>query len=126
MNLIPFAQRLHDLKIGTLEKTIFINMIPISANNGILLRNPLVGTKINYEMKGYLNTEFQVIVRASNYKIGEDLMKRVFDALTLDNTSVHGYRVTLCYPTFEPVVYPLSDGNLLEFSTDFHIVCHEE
>lgn len=125
MNLMPIAKLLHDKGIGKLESSIFINMIPASATNGILLRNPLAGTKIDYEMQGYLNAEFQVIVRATNYPLGEETMKKIFAALTLDKAAVHGLNITLCYPTFEPVVYPLSDGNLLEFSTDFRIVGSE-
>lgn len=125
MNLMPIAKLLEEQKVGKLAQSIFLNMIPIKANNGILLRNPLVGTRIDYEMTGYINTEFQVIVRATNYELGEQNMRKVFKALTLEDTKLDGLHVTHCYPVFEPVVYPLSDGNLLEFSTDFRFVGYE-
>lgn len=126
MNLLPIARHLEAQKVGKLAQDLFINMIPAKANNGILLRNPLVGTRIDYEMTGYINTEFQVIVRATNYELGEQQMKKVFAALTIENVKLDTLYVKMCYPLFEPVVYPLSDGNLLEFSTDFRFVGHQE
>lgn len=125
MNLMPIANYLAKLNVGVVAKSLFINMIPINVKEGILLRNPLVGTRIDYEMRGRINTEFQVIVRVPDYVKGEVLMKKIFEALTIDNKTIDGYHITVCYPQFEPVVYPLSEGNLLEFSTDFQIVCHE-
>lgn len=126
MNLLPIARHLEAQKVGKLAQDLFINMIPAKANNGILLRNPLAGTRIDYEMTGYINTEFQVIVRATNYELGEQQMKKVFAALTIENVKLDALYVKMCYPQFEPVVYPLSDGNLLEFSTEFRFVGHQE
>lgn len=126
MNLLPIARHLEAQKVGKLAQDLFMNMIPAKANNGILLRNPLAGTRIDYEMTGYINTEFQVIVRATNYELGEQQMEKVFAALTIENVKLDTLYVKMCYPLFEPVVYPLSDGNLLEFSTDFRFVGHQE
>ncbi len=125
MNLVPLGLRLEANGAGKIRESIFINMIPIRVNNGILLRNPLVGTAIDYEMKGYYRTEFQVIVRAANYESGESLMQKVFQILTLEETQVGDMHIKHCYPRFEPVVYPISDGNLLEFSTDFNIAFYK-
>lgn len=125
MNLHQIAEHLELSGVGVRAKTIFTNMIPINVNNGILLRNPLVGTKIDYELIGYIHSEFQIIVRASGYDSGEALMKKAFQALTLSQRTLGNLHIQECYPMFEPVVYPLSDGNLLEFSTDFRIVGYE-
>ncbi|MGQ1580357.1 phage tail terminator protein (plasmid) [Acinetobacter baumannii] len=76
--------------------------MPISVTNGILLRNPINGTKIDHELKGHYNTEFKVIVRTTNYETGYKLMKKVFKLLTLDNHFVEGMHIKQCYPDNEP------------------------
>ena len=126
MNLMHLCHHLEQAQLGKVGTSIFLNMIPINVNKGILLRNPLVGTRIDYELSGHINTEFQVIVRTTSYEHGEELMNKVFAALTLDQVAVGDLFVSMCYPQFQPVVYPLSDGNLLELSTDFTFVGHVE
>lgn len=123
--LIPIAQMLNDAGVATLGQNLFINMMPISVTNGIPLRNPINGTKIDHELKGHYNTEFKVIVRTTNYETGYKLMKKVFRLLTLDNHFVEGMHIKQCYPDNEPIEYPISEGNTLELASDFKIAFSE-
>lgn len=125
MNLLPLAELLQANKIGTMGKTIYINMLPIDVPNAILLRNGLSGTLIDHELPGYTKTQFQVIVRAPGYQQGYDLMERVTNAITLNNETVGIYHFNYCRPHTEPVVFPLSAGNLLEFSVHFDVSCYK-
>lgn len=119
MNLMPLAERLEAAGLGTLAETIFLNMIPSECPQGVLLRNPLRGTKIDYELPGYYKTTFQLIVRSPNYAVGEQLIQEVIAALTLAETQVGPLYVRYMRPLTKPVVFPISKGNLLEFATDF-------
>ena len=121
MNLLPLATELQTKKIGTMGKTIFINMLPIDVPVGVLLRNSLNGTEIDYELPGYFRTEFQVIVRASSYPAGEALMEKVFNTLTFNDRQLGNMHFNYMRPHTEPAVFPLSDGNLLEFSARFDV-----
>ncbi|WP_151708806.1 minor capsid protein [Acinetobacter brisouii] len=116
MNLLDFAKRLQDQKVGVMGKTLFINMLPIEVGLGVLLRNSLEGTAIDYELPNYSKGAFQIIVRAPSYPAGEALINQVTAALTINSEPVGGYFVNYARPRTEPVVFPLSVGNLLEFS----------
>lgn len=121
MNLLPLATELQAKKIGTMGKTVFINMLPIDVPLGVLLRNSLSGTEIDYELPGYFRTDFQVIVRAGSYQAGEALMEKVFNALTFSDRQLGDMHFNYMRPRTEPVVFPLSEGNLLEFSAYFDV-----
>lgn len=125
MNLLPLATHLQTKKVGTMGKTIFINMLPIDVSLGVLLRNDLNGTDIDYELPGYSKARFQAIVRAPGYPQGEALMEKLTAALTLNNTTIGQYRFNYMRPRTEPVVFPLSEGNLLEFSVYFDVSCYK-
>ncbi len=114
-----------DAKIAQLGTNLFINKMPISVTNGILLRNPINGTKIDHELKGHYNTEFKVIVRTTSYEVGYSLMRKVFDLLTLDNHVIENMLIKHCYPDNEPIEYPISEGNTIELASDFKIAFGE-
>lgn len=125
MNLYPIAERLQEFGLGTMAESIFINMIPVECTQGILLRNPLQGTQIDYELPGYFKTRFQLIVRHATYAGGEELINQALDALTANEIQIGPMYVKFVRPTTKPVVFPLSKGNLLEFATYFEIVFFE-
>lgn len=125
MNLLPFAEHLQAKKVGVMGKTLFINMLPIDTSIGILLRNGLTGTDIDYELRGYIKTQFQVIVRAPSYPAGEALMEKLTAELTVNESKIGSYFFNYCRPRTEPVVFPLSEGNLLEFSVYFDVSCYK-
>lgn len=127
MNLIPLIDHLQESKVGTKEKTLFVNMIPATAAKGVLLRNPLTGTPIDYEVPGFYRAGFKLITRAGGYEAGEALAGRAIAALTLPHGAKLGNMVFRhCRPKTEIAVFPLSKGNLLEFSVDFDAVFHIE
>lgn len=125
MNLLPLAEHLQTNKVGTMGKTIYINMLPIGVPLAVLLRNSLTGTEIDYELPGYSKAQFQSIVRAPGYPQGEALMEKLTAALTLNDVTIGPYHFNYCRPRTEPVVFPLSEGNLLEFSVYFDVSCYK-
>lgn len=121
MNLMPLADLLEGAGLGVKTETLFLDMMPAEAEQAILLRNPLSGTRIDHELPGYFQTEFQVIVRASagEYEAGSALINSVGAALSMENVKVANHFFNYCRPRTEPVVFPLSVGNLLEFNVMF-------
>ena len=66
MNLMPLITLLQTSGLGVPGQTIFLNMMPAEADSAILLRNPLSGTKIDYELPDYYRSQFQLIVRGKS------------------------------------------------------------
>ena len=122
MNLLPIAQYLEDNHLGIQAKTIFINQIPVECPNGILLRNKLQGTPVNYELPGYYKTTFQLVVRSNDYTLGNQSVNDVVAALTLQEVNIDTMHIKFMRPKTLPVVFPISKGNLLEFALDMEIV----
>lgn len=122
MNLMPLAQKLETDLVGVMGTSIFINMIPAECPQGILLRNRLPGTKIDYELPGYYKARFQLIARAQDYAVGEALINQAFASLTMKETTLGSMSIRFIRPVTLPAVFPLSKGNLLEFAADFEAV----
>jgi hypothetical protein len=122
MNLLPLAQKLEDVGLGIQSETIFINMIPVECPQGILLKNSVQGTKINYYLPGYFKSQFKLIVRSSSYTNGETLASAVAAALTINETQLGSMYFKYIRPATKPVAFPLSNGNLIEFAVDFDVV----
>lgn len=123
--LVALAQHITDSGIASQEEDLFINMMPAKVSNGVLLRNPINGTKINYEIVGHYNTEFKVIVRTTSFANGDTRMRELFALLTISNQKIGNIMVKHCYPDNEPISYPISEGNIIELATDFKLVCSE-
>jgi len=121
MNVMPLVNHLEALGLGAKGDTLFVNMLPAEARQAILVRSPLSGTPINYELPGYCRATFSVIVRtpASEYEAGMALMQAVTEALSVDNLQVETQYFNFVRPRTQPVVFPLSKGNLLEISAQF-------
>lgn len=119
MNLMPLVELLAGAGFGVKGENIFLNMMPIGAEDGILLRSPLQGTPIDYELPGYFRASFQLIVRGRDYGVVEARTRSAVDTLTLAEMPLDTVHFIYSRPRTEPVSFPLSKGNLLEFSVEF-------
>lgn len=119
MNLMPISQYLEDNNFGIQAKNIFINQLPLECPNGILLRNKLQGTHIDYELPGYYKSHFKLTVRSDNYLKGNQQLNDVVTFLTLQEKQIDTMYFKFMRPTTLPTVFPISKGNLIEFTLDF-------
>lgn len=122
MNLLPIAEYIEINELGVMAKTIFINQIPVERPNGILLRNTLQGTTIDYELPGYYKTHFQLIVRSNDYKTGQALIDNVLKLLTVSEKTIGEMTFKYMRPKSLPAVFPISKGSLVELSTNVDVV----
>ena len=118
MNLIPIANLLQSDGLGISGTTLFVDMMPSETTQGILLRNILTGSKINYELPNFYQTQFQLIIRtpSGHYDQGEALINATVAALTISAKPIESTFYNYLRPHTDPVVFPISKGNLLEFS----------
>ena len=123
MNLIAMLELLQAAGLGVMNKSLFISMMPAGVKEAIMLRDPLSGTKVNHELPGFYQTEFQMIVRSSGNITGAEKAAKAVLALTMEEKNYQGIYFRYSRPDTLPVVYPLSDGNLLEYAVNM-CVCY--
>lgn len=122
MNLEPFASHLESQGIGVVGDNIFYYEMPAVVETGILLRESQAGTLIDPELPGYRKTYFRAVVRDGSYSAGLALSEQVLEALTIANVSLSNLSVKFVRPLNEPIVFPRSEGDAVEFSINFEAV----
>jgi len=119
MKIEPLAEYLESEGIAKAGKDLFAYYMPDSVSEGILLISSLEGTPIDTELPGYRKTGFQVIIRHDDHVKGRALADQVSSALTMSNTTLTDMYVNYIRPRHEPVVFPSSEGDFLEFSVNY-------
>lgn len=125
MFLKSVAEYAQSIRAGTIGKDLFAYNMPESSNLGVLLRQPLVGAEIDYELPGYRKSKFQVIVRCKPSEIeqGRAKIDAFVSSITLmGETAITGYKIRFMRPRHDPIMYPISEGGNLEFCVNFDVV----
>ena len=120
--LLDFATYLEEQGQGYTTgryKDIFVFNMPENVNTALLLKDNPLGTDYWHELPGYFHTEFQVVVRAREHAEGEEKAEAVSTALTLLNQTVGTLNVNYVRPRHIPIVFPVSDGDFLEWLITF-------
>ena len=125
MKLVQIAEYLQDNGLGVMGENLFVNMMPVDCLSGILLRDPPTGAEIDYELPGYFKSHFRLIVRATNYEQGRELIESAAAALTISDTSIGDIYFRFMRPRTQPVAFPISPGNLMEFLIDMRVIYME-
>lgn len=114
------ADALHDKGVAIKSKTVFTNNIPATVGLAVGLFGKLTGDTIDYELKGFRKTTFQLVVRCQLLTDGEVLIRQAVEAITFEKrTDFPGFQINYIRPKHDPVNYPISDGNKTEFSVNF-------
>lgn len=120
MNLIPLRNFLLDKVQG---ESIFVFHMPFSVKTGVLLLHNLNGAKLDCELPGYKKAKFQAIVRSNNFETGYQLSKDISKAfqgakrITLDGVFYYFIK-----PIHDPVAFPTSAGDNIEFSVNYETI----
>lgn len=122
MNLEMIAGKLATDGVGVTGTSIFINHMPVSADSGVLLRPPYVGTPIDYELPNYRRTTFAASIRGKTYVAAKTLAAQVVASLTFHETVLAGLDIRHVRPVTEPVSFPISEGGHVEFLVIFEAI----
>ncbi len=118
MNLDPFADELETV----VSVPVFVWHMPEGINVGVLLLHNLGGARLSPDLPCFKRGKFQAIVRHTNYQEGYALAKQVLTGLTLGRKELGSLTVKHSTPIHDPVTYPVSKGDLIEFSVNFETV----
>lgn len=123
IDFVALAQLLEEKEVGKTCKDIFIDTLPDEASKGIVLRSSISGDEIDYYLPGLMKATFRLIARASFHSDGLEMIQKAIQALTVwQPRKIGNMRVRSCRPITTPMVYPLSNGNLREFSVNMKII----
>lgn len=122
MNITALVQHLQAKGIGTPGHDLFAYHLPDSVDRAVLVLDDLSGSQKDHELPGLHRGKVQVIVRHTAHAEGIALTKRVSDALTVSNATIDNMDIRYLRPRSEPIVYPFSKGDHLEFSVTFDTV----
>ena len=123
--LLEIAIYLESKKVAKRTVDMFINMMPSSVNKGVLIKNSLAGVAIDHELKGFVKADFQLIVRSPNYQEGEALINKISQILDFKTQTLGDTNFNFCRPRNYPIAFPISEGNLFEFSVYFDFCTYE-
>ena len=132
MRIDLFAQALQTATLGVIGTSLFIHHMPSTTEQGILIKVPLQGIKRDPSMPGYYKTEIQMIIRHNNTTTGEALANSVMNLFHsharveyLDEDDDLVFAVKQMFAQSKPIRYPLSEGNLTEWSINFDVTFFE-
>lgn len=118
--------RLAVANVGTPGTTLFAHKMPATVTKGVLVLAPLTGSEIDYELPGWRRSRYQIIARAPSVSEAMTLAMAASAALTwlLPRTvpasgMYPSIEVKYFRPLHDPIVYPRSEGNLVEASVNF-------
>ena len=113
MNLEAIGEYLQGEGVGSVGRNIFIYKMPDKIESAILLRDRLQGDRIDHET-GLMRGGLQLIARAVSQTQAKQLAQAAATALSLRDTVVEDMDIKLLLPRGEAVVFPVSDGQLIE------------
>ena len=118
MNLLPFRTIL--LTALDDDTEVFIYHLPDTISEGILLLHNLSGIRLDPSLPDYKKGKFQIIVRSPNFESGYALAKRAMAAFKVVKRYSDGTAfINFIEPLHDPVAFPSSKGNFIEFSVNF-------
>lgn len=122
MNISALVGYLQSKGVGTPGQDLFAYQMPEIVDQGVMLLDDLSGSQKDHELPGLHRGKIQVIVRHTDYASGIALVQQVSDALAVQNITIDTMDIRYLRPRSEPIVYPFSKGNHLEFSVTFDTV----
>ena len=121
MNLIPFRTALIDGNNVT-GYSVYMYHFPETEDQGILLLHNMNGAKLDPNLPDLKKGKFQAIIRVgkSNFQSGYELSKLVIATFkAVKRTTINGVLIHFIEPMSDPIAYPVSKGNYIEFSCNF-------
>lgn len=110
------ANMLYEGGFGSPGVDIFTNFMPYDAV-GILILPKMGGDAISQDTAGFRSGGFQVVTRVEDYD--DSLILRVSKALTVHNLTTDNFDIKFIVPRHEPICYPVTEGNNIEYSVNF-------
>ena len=118
MNLYEVQDYLAAEGVGQIGTTLFAHHMPAPVNEGVLVLSQ-VPQERDQLIDNYYRGEFQVVVRSDDRETGRLRCKQIADILDGQRKVMGNTNFLFIRAMHEPMGYPRSEGNNLEFSVNF-------
>lgn len=109
--------------VFVMGQTVFLHRMSDAHPEGLMLRNSNQnGLSIDHEVTGLRRGRLTALYRSPDVKRGTDRMALVMDGLTLTDTRFGRCLIKQMFPLSEPIPYPVTGTDNVEFSVEFHVV----
>lgn len=122
MDLKPITDYLESKALGRQGTDIFINEMPNTCDNGILLLDEYHGTKVDQYLPDYYRAEFRVIVRHTDQLLGIKKARDCSKSLKLMSGINGSLLVRQVIALNLPRTYRKSPGGYFEFEVEMNII----
>lgn len=122
MNLNIFYAALKAPRVGQtpITEPVYIYHMPETISFGVLLLHNLNGSRLDPSLPGYKKGKFQAIVRSGDFESGYALAERVMAIFKVVKRETHeGAFIHFIQPLHDPVAFPASKGDFVEFSVNY-------
>ena len=119
--------------LGVSGTTLFVNTMPATVMNGIVVLPSLSGNQIDWELGSRFmnNATFQIIVRVptDKYRVGYNLAESISKTLTIQTdtdisaigTDIPACKILYMRPKHEIISYPRTQSGYIEFSVNYEM-----
>lgn len=118
MKIETIAQVLQTAGIGTIGTDLFYHTMP-DVEEGVLLRLPLNGVRVDPELPLFFRTKLQVILRTLTFAEIDARAQEIIDTLVMQRRQFPGLWINYIRLYTLPITFPRSEGNTLETSINF-------
>ena len=120
MDTKPLLNYMQDQGLGTIGVDLFRDNMPTSSRvpRGILITNQ-TRTKIHPDVRGYVHGLFEITVREESFDAARQSADSVIDVMSSYGVTIGNMRFLFIRAYNTPLVYPVSDGSLVEASVLF-------
>ncbi|HGL3854464.1 TPA: minor capsid protein [Klebsiella aerogenes] len=108
------AMYLVKMGIGKAGSDIFVDAMPQSVKNAIMVTSSTSGIAVDDELRGFFLDSMLVVVRDVSLPAAQKKMKTISDLLPADNITSNDVFFRMLRPMTLPIVYPRNDGALFE------------
>lgn len=116
-HLYVAAELIETAGLGVSGVDLFVGTLPADVHKGVELRDPLFGADLDQALAGFVNHQFQVIVRDTDPQAAFDKAAAISTALHLpQGLTRDGIYIRSMYPLQTPVTYPKGDSDEMETS----------
>jgi hypothetical protein len=119
MNLEPILDYIASRGLGVKGVDLFAHSMPAKVKNGVMVMINSPATIHPYQ-KCKRNGTLQVMVRGVTYGDIGNKAEAISSLLDAEGLVLGGLKLLIIYPLHEPMIYPRSEGSLLEASVNFN------
>jgi hypothetical protein len=114
--LVLAATLIEEAGLGKVGEDVFVGSLPSDVQYGVMLKPPFEPAEDDEGMRGFFDSEFQVIVRDQDMDVGYNRCQAISKALRINQLERDGLSIQWLKRRSLPISYPRGDADDYETS----------